>query len=127
MVDFGLEARGHFFDCLAECGGLIAKFVQLFFIRDEIGQVQFLVLAANLATHVHTKFLGEGGEIDVPLLLGVEDVAHERGHFPLRHIDFIRQQVLLKVFVGDETIAVLVELPKDVVHLVLPVEDAVLD
>lgn len=89
--------------------------------------MQFLVLTGDLAAHVHTKFLRKGGEIDVSLLLRVKDVAHERGDFSLGDVDFICQQVLLKVFVGDETISILVELPKDVVHLVLAVEDTVLD
>jgi len=127
LIDFGFEASGHFFDGVAQCGGLNSEFIQLFFIGNEVRQVQFLVLNTNLAAHVHAKFLREGGKIDESLLLRVEDVAHERGYFSFGDIDFISQKVLLEVLVGDEAIPIFIELSKDVVHLVLAVKDAVLN
>lgn len=57
LVDFGLEASCHLFDCITESGSLFAEFIQLFFVGHQVRQVEFLVVYAYLGAHVDTKSL----------------------------------------------------------------------
>jgi hypothetical protein len=61
--------------------------------------VKLLVVHGNLRAHVHAKALREGGEINVPLCLRVEDVPHERGHLLLGNIDLVGEQVRFEILV----------------------------
>lgn len=125
LVDFGLEAGGHFFNSLAEGGCLCSKLVELLLVRHQIRQVELLIRYGDLRAHVHAKALGEGGEINVTLFLRVEDVPHERGHLLLSNIDLVGEQVRFEILVRYETISIFIKLAEHLVHLVFAIENLV--
>ena len=125
LVHFWFESICDGFNRVSDRLSLIAELVELLLVRHEIRQVQFLVLALNLRAHVDSEALREGAKVNITLRLRVEYISHERGHFTFSHIYLIGKKVLLKVLVGDKTIAVLIKLSKDMVHLVFSIENAV--
>jgi hypothetical protein len=84
--------------------------------------VELVVSDINLTAHSCSKTLGEVSEVDVAILVGIEYIFHERSDFILSDIDFVRQKVGFKVFVGNETIAIFVKCAEAVIHLVLSIE-----
>ena len=89
--------------------------------------MQFIVCNINLRAHVDSKSLRESCEVNVTFLLRIKYILHQRGNFFLCNINLVGEQVLLEIFIGNETISIFVEFPEDLVHLVFTIKNAVFD
>ncbi len=125
-VRVGPESEPDFLNFLVEFVCFGAIFVHLFFVRHEVGQMDFPLIDVDLLAHLGAHHCGEVSEVKVPFVVLIQMI-QQGSHLLSATLNLHCLHLLLEISIRDKPIPVLIELLEQMVHLNRPVKDPVLN
>lgn len=114
-------------DGLLESRLLLAVFLQLLEVRNQIIRIHLVFNHVNLIAHSRLESLLESLKINESLLLSIQHIMHQSDNLLFASKNLVFLKMVLKVLVRDETVTIDVHLSEDAKEPRLTVKDFVFD
>ena len=89
--------------------------------------MKLLIINGNLVAHGLAKRSLEGFKINEPITIFIKHILHQGRNVLFRGVDLVLRQVILKVFIRDKTVLIVINLLEHLVHAESALEGLVLD